>query len=66
MTCLAVLCVLPVRLCDVSGSFCSAGGCQKRLREDIGADDRDFIKRMKGDFDHRLACFKESQLALMI
>ncbi|XP_063345170.1 spermatid perinuclear RNA-binding protein-like isoform X1 [Pelmatolapia mariae] len=23
------------------------GGCQKRLREDIGSDDRDFIKRMK-------------------
>ncbi|XP_026176976.1 spermatid perinuclear RNA-binding protein-like isoform X2 [Mastacembelus armatus] len=23
------------------------GGCQKRLREDVGSDDRDFIKRMK-------------------
>ncbi|XP_067376933.1 spermatid perinuclear RNA-binding protein-like isoform X5 [Channa argus] len=23
------------------------GGCQKRLREDVGADDRDFIKRIK-------------------
>lgn len=23
------------------------GGCQKRLRDDIGSDDRDFIKRMK-------------------
>ncbi|XP_034727069.1 spermatid perinuclear RNA-binding protein-like isoform X2 [Etheostoma cragini] len=23
------------------------GGCQKRLREDVGPDDRDFIKRMK-------------------
>lgn len=60
--------VLPVGVCDVSGdrSAClhSAGGCQKRLREDIGSDDRDFIKRMKGDFEHRLSCFKESQLAL--
>lgn len=28
-----------------------AGGCQKRFREDVGSDDRDFIKRMKGDFD---------------
>uniref|UniRef100_A0A3B4Z8I7 Spermatid perinuclear RNA-binding protein-like n=1 Tax=Stegastes partitus TaxID=144197 RepID=A0A3B4Z8I7_9TELE len=23
------------------------GGCQKRLRDDVGSDDRDFIKRMK-------------------
>ncbi|XP_070820495.1 spermatid perinuclear RNA-binding protein-like isoform X1 [Chaetodon trifascialis] len=23
------------------------GGCQKRIREDVGSDDRDFIKRMK-------------------
>ncbi|KAM7415576.1 hypothetical protein PAMA_017881 [Pampus argenteus] len=23
------------------------GGCQKRLREDVGSDDRDFIKKMK-------------------
>lgn len=28
-----------------------AGSCQKRFREDVGSDDRDFIKRMKGDFD---------------
>lgn len=55
-------------MCDVSGdrSAClhSAGGCQKRLREDIGSDDRDFIKRMKGDFEHRLSCFRESRSAL--
>ncbi|KAK1892752.1 Spermatid perinuclear RNA-binding protein [Dissostichus eleginoides] len=25
----------------------STGGCQKRHREDVGSDDRDFIKRMK-------------------
>lgn len=59
--------VLPVGVRDVSGdrSAClhSAGGCQKRLREDIGSDDRDFIKRMKGDFEHRLSCFRESHLA---
>lgn len=36
-----------------------AGGCQKRFREDVGSDDRDFIKRMKGDFDTR---FREAQL----
>lgn len=35
-------------------SLHSAGGCQKRLREDTGSDDRDFIKRMKGDFDQQL------------
>ncbi|XP_065808354.1 spermatid perinuclear RNA-binding protein [Labrus bergylta] len=29
-------------------------GCHKRLRDDVGSDDRDFIKRIKGDFDHRL------------
>ncbi|KAI3372114.1 hypothetical protein L3Q82_006970 [Scortum barcoo] len=27
------------------------GGCQKRLRDDVGPDDRDFIKRMKGKMD---------------
>lgn len=40
----------------------SAGSCQKRFREDVGSDDRDFIKRMKGDFDHCHSCFRESQL----
>lgn len=63
-------CVLSLSVCDVSGDrsvcFRSAGGCQKRLREDVGSDDRDFIKRMKGDFDHPLASFKESQFAQMI
>lgn len=34
--------------------FLSAGGCQKRLRDDAGPDDRDFIKRLKGDFDHHI------------
>lgn len=70
MICLDDLRVLSLGLCDVSGDhfvcFRSAGGYQKRLREDVGSDDRDFIKRMKGDFDHRLACFKESQFAPMI
>lgn len=51
-----------VSLCGVSGdhSVClrSTGGCQKRLREDTGSDDRDFIKRMKGDFDHSLVSEK--------
>ncbi len=67
--CLDDLCVFSVSVCDVSGdqSVCLfAGGCQKRLREDVGSDDRDFIKRMKGDFDHRLSSFKESQFAQMI
>lgn len=41
--------------------FFSAGGCQKRLRDDVGPDDRDFIKRMKGDFNYRFSCFKDSQ-----
>lgn len=70
MICLDEPCILSLGLCDVSGDhsvcFCSAGGCQKRLREDVGSDDRDFIKRMKGDFVHRLACLKESQVAQMI
>lgn len=53
-----------VSLCGMMMFVCvfvsrSAGGCQKRLREDVGSDDRDFIKRMKGDFDHRLPCLKE-------
>lgn len=65
--CLANLVVVLVSLCSVSGdhSVClrSIGGCQKRLREDTGSDDRDFIKRMKGDFDHRLTCFRETQPA---
>lgn len=44
----------------------SAGSCQKRFRQDVGSDDRDFIKRMKGDFDHRHSCFTESQLDQII
>lgn len=39
----------------------SAGGCQKRLRDDVGSDDKDFIKRMKGDFDRPLTRFSDSQ-----
>ncbi|MEQ2293856.1 hypothetical protein AMECASPLE_037740 [Ameca splendens] len=33
------------------------GGCQKRPREDSGCEDRDFIKRMKGDLNHQLTGF---------
>lgn len=51
---------------DQSVCFHSAGGCHKRHREDIGSDDRDFIKRAKGDFNHRVAFFRESGFAQMI
>lgn len=34
---------------DVWVCFCSAGSCQKRLRNDSGCEDRDFSKRIKGD-----------------
>lgn len=68
--CVTDLWFLTVSLQDVSGDqsvcLCSAGGCQKRLREDVGSDDRDFIKRMKGDFDHQFSCFSGSHLAQLI
>lgn len=50
--CLEVVCVClwqPVMVVCLH----PAGGCQKRFREDVGSDDRDLIKRMKGDFDTR-------------
>ncbi|KAM7391058.1 hypothetical protein PAMP_021775 [Pampus punctatissimus] len=31
----------------VASGILLPGGCQKRLREDVGSDDRDFIKKMK-------------------
>lgn len=62
---LHVTCVSSVTL-QVMVCLRSAGSCQKRFREDVGSDDRDFIKRMKGDFDHRHACFRESQLDQII
>lgn len=54
--------VCPLRSQVMVASLLSAGSCQKRFREDAGSDDRDFIKRMKGDFGHRHSCFRESQL----
>lgn len=64
--CVCVLCASIGTFQVMVACLLSAGSCQKRFREDVGSDDRDLIKRMKGDFDRYHCCFRDSQLDQII